>query len=185
MRKSLNLKAKIKVNIKYYTRLFGGYFIFFTIIFAIGLLADKLLETAFIVGGYFTTRFLMPQIKHFNSTVKCISISTLTFLFGIAILCIPKQVSVMWSILVGAFIPVIMYIEYLLFKPKIFNVDTCSELELLERCQELRFSEENTSLAVEFFIKKTKQSHIADRLCINEKSVQQRKQRLKEKLNKK
>lgn len=185
MIKSLKSKAKIKINIKYYTRLFGGYFLFFAIIFAIGLLSEKLLETAFIVGGYFTTRFLMPEIKHFNSTIKCISVSSITFLFAIAILCISKQVSVMWGVIIGAFIPVIMYIEYLLFKPKIFDVAICTENELLDRCKEIRLSEENTSLAVEFFIRKTKQSAIADRLCINEKSVQQRKQRLKEKLNKK
>lgn len=66
-----------------------------------------------------------------------------------------------------------------------FNTETCTEQQLIVRCRELHFSEENTKLAIEFFIKKTKQSKIADELCINEKSVQTRKQRLKEKLNKK
>ena len=70
-------------------------------------------------------------------------------------------------------------------KNKEFNTDTCTEQQLIARCRELHFSEENTNLAIEFFIKKTKQSKIADELCINEKSVQTRKQRLKEKLNKK
>lgn len=186
MKKSLKLKAKIEVNIKYYARLFGGYFIFFAVIFAVGILADKMLETAFIVGGYFTTRFVVPEIKHFNTTAKCITATSLTFLFAIAIVCIPKSISVVWSVIVGAIIPLIMYAEYLLFKPRIlFNTDCCSENELLERCREIRLSEDNTNLAVEFFIRKTKQSVIADRLCINEKSVQQRKQRLKEKLNRK
>ena len=68
-------------------------------------------------------------------------------------------------------------------EPKPFNTDTCSKDELIERCKELRFSSENTELAVEFFIRKTKQSIIADRLCIEEKSVVMRKQRLKHKLN--
>lgn len=68
-------------------------------------------------------------------------------------------------------------------KKKDFSTDTCTEDELLARCKELRFSEENTNLAVEFFIKKTKQSDIADKLCIEEKSVQTRKRRLKQKLN--
>ena len=70
-------------------------------------------------------------------------------------------------------------------KPKPFNVDTCTEAELLERCRELRFSQENTDLAIEFFIKKTKQSVLADKLCIDEMSIARRKLRLKHKLNSK
>lgn len=66
-----------------------------------------------------------------------------------------------------------------------FSVDSCTEKELYNRCREVGLSQDNIELAFEFFIKKTKQSVIADQLCINEKSVQTRKQRLKEKLNKK
>lgn len=80
-------------------------------------------------------------------------------------------------------------VKYLRLKAKLekdssFNTTTCTEQELLNRCKELHLSEENTKLAIEFFIKKTKQSVLADQLCINEKSVQVRKKRLKEKLNK-
>lgn len=71
-----------------------------------------------------------------------------------------------------------------LTKPKPFNVETCTEAELLERCRELRLSEQNTELAVDFFIHKTKQSVLADRLCVDEMSVARRKLRLKQKLNK-
>lgn len=189
------MKAKTKITIKFYARLIGGYTAFFVVVAAFGLLLGKLLETAFVIIGYFTTRFAVPKIKHFNTTQKCISMTTLTFLFAIALLCIPKELSIVWATLAGAVIPLIMYAESLIFdkpqappitmvcvKPQ-FSTDTCTEEELIERCKELRFSEENTKLAVEFFIKKTKQSIIADKLCINEKSVQMRKQRLKQKLN--
>lgn len=64
-----------------------------------------------------------------------------------------------------------------------FDVDLCTKEELINRCAELNFSKENTELAVKFFIEKTKQSEIADELCIDEKSVQERKRRLKQKLN--
>lgn len=203
MRKSLKLKAKTRINIKYYTRLIGGYFIFFAVIFGIGLLLGKLLETVFIVSGYFATRFVMPKIKHFNTTAKCIFATSLTFLLAIEILSVPKNTSLIWSVGIGAIIPLIMYAECLLFekkkydyveletfyenaiKPKPFNVDTCTEAELLERCSELRLSQENTKLAVEFFIRKTKQSILADRLCIDEHSIAERKRRLKHKLNSK
>lgn len=70
-------------------------------------------------------------------------------------------------------------------KKKEFNVDTCTEAELIERCRELRFSAENTELCIDLFIRKIKQSDIADKLCIEEKSIQQRKRRFKQKLNKK
>lgn len=68
-------------------------------------------------------------------------------------------------------------------KPKPFNVDNCSRDELLARCAEIKLSESNTELAIEFFINKTKQSILADRLCVDEKSITQKKQRLKKKLN--
>ncbi len=179
------MKAKTKITIKFYARLIGGYTAFFLFVFGFGWVIGKFLEAVFIIIGYFSTRFLMPKIKHFNTTQKCISVSTMTFLFAIAILCIPKQLSLVWSICVGAVIPLIMYAESILFdSKKVFSVDSCTESELIARCKELRLSEENTNLAVEFFIKKTKQSVIADRLCVDEKSVRIRKCRLKQKLNK-
>lgn len=67
--------------------------------------------------------------------------------------------------------------------PKPFNVDYCTVDELIERCADKHLSEENTQLALEFFIYKTKQSILADRLCIDEKSVQEKKRRLRQKLN--
>lgn len=66
-----------------------------------------------------------------------------------------------------------------------FSVENCTEEELIKRCRELKFSEENTLLAVELFIKKTKQSKLADRLCIEEHSITRRKMRMKQQLNKK
>lgn len=65
-----------------------------------------------------------------------------------------------------------------------FSTDSCTIEQLLERCREIGLSEENTELAIEFFIKKTKQSEIANLLCIEEHAVSTRKLRLKKKLNK-
>lgn len=64
-----------------------------------------------------------------------------------------------------------------------FDVDTCTTGELLERCFALRFSAQNVSLAVKFFIVKTPHKNIADEFCIDEKSVTMRKWRMKTKLN--
>ena len=51
---------------------------------------------------------------------------------------------------------------------KKFDVDTCTTGELLKRCRALRFSAQNVSLAVKFFILKTPHKEIADKFCINE-----------------
>lgn len=67
--------------------------------------------------------------------------------------------------------------------PRPFDTETATETELLDRCRELHFSDENTELAVEFFIRKTPHKVLADRLFIDEKSVTTRKKRMKIKLN--
>ena len=66
---------------------------------------------------------------------------------------------------------------------KKFDVDTCTTRELLQRCFALRFSAQNVTLAVKFFILKTPHKEIADKFCIDEKSVTMRKWRMKIKLN--
>lgn len=66
---------------------------------------------------------------------------------------------------------------------KSFDVDLCTKEELVARCEELNLSKETTALAIKLFIEKTKQSVLADELCIEEKSVQTQKRRLKNKLN--
>lgn len=99
-----------------------------------------------------------------------------------------KNTIIMCFVMLGLLVDYIAYRykEYRdLFKVirKPFSVDNCTEKQLIKRCDELRLSEENKYLAIEFFIKKTKQKQIADALCINEKSVQIRKKRLRKKLN--
>ncbi|HAQ28555.1 MAG TPA: hypothetical protein DCQ76_02115 [Ruminococcaceae bacterium] len=66
---------------------------------------------------------------------------------------------------------------------KKFDVDTCTTEELFKRCQALRFSAQNVSLAVNFFILKTPHKSLADKFCIDEKSVTMRKWRMKKILN--
>ena len=61
-----------------------------------------------------------------------------------------------------------------------FDIGSCTESELRRRCRERGLSAENTELAVEFFVKKTRHGELADRLCIAEKSVTTKKNRMKE-----
>ena len=66
---------------------------------------------------------------------------------------------------------------------EMFDACHCTEDALVQRCKELMFSKENTELAVELFINKTRHEIIADRLNIDVKSVGIRKVRMKKKLN--
>lgn len=154
------MKAKTRIAIKFYARLIGGYSIFFFAAFGFGWLLGKLLETVFIIAGYFATRFSVPKIKHFNTTQKCISASTMTFLFAIGILCIPKHISLVWSMCVGTVIPLIMYAESLLFDVKLSDKE-----QLVELCKKHNYNSLKTEIAVKFFIDKEKPREVWLWLC--------------------
>ena len=159
MRRLLNLKAKTKLNIKFYSRKVGGYLAFILIVLCFGWLFDRLLETVFMMIGYMATRFCVPKIYHFNSTQKCISVSTMTFLFGLAILCIPDNVSFVWNIAVGISIPIVMYIESLLFEPQ------TEKDKLIELCKKHNYNELKTQIAIKFFVDKEKPKDVWVWLC--------------------
>ena len=159
MKRLLNLSAKTKLNIKFYSRKAGGYFAFLLTVLCFGWLFDRLLETLFMVGGFIATRFCVPKIHHFNTTQKCISVSTMTFLFGLAILCIPDNISFTWNIAIGAVIPIIMYIESLLFEPQ------TEKDKLIALCKKYNYNELKTQLAVKFFVDKEKPKDVWVWLC--------------------
>lgn len=123
---------------------------------------------------------------HSKSTSICLLITTFVIFFGL-ILCIPISLSLLSSIPIAFLICVIGYlVQYKIEKekPKVFNVNSCTETELINRCRELNFSEENTKLAILFFIKKLKHREIASMYCIEEDSVTKAKYRMKKLLNK-
>lgn len=159
MRRLLNLSPRTKLNIKFYTRKVGGYLAFLLTVLCFGWLFDRLLEAVFMVGGFIATRFCVPKIYHFNTTQKCISVSTMTFLFGLAILCIPKSVSIIWNVAVGVAIPIIMYIESLLFEPQ------TEKDKLIELCKKYDYNELKTQIAIKFFVDKEKPKDVWVWLC--------------------
>lgn len=159
MRRLLNLSARTKLNIKFYSLRVGGYLAFLLILFGFSWLFDRVLETIFMVGGYMATRFCVPKIYHFNTTQKCISVSTMTFLFGLAILCVPNNVSFLWNIAVGVAIPIIMYIESLLFEPQ------TEKDKLIALCKKHNYNDLKTQIAIKFFIDKEKPKDVWLWLC--------------------
>lgn len=193
------MSRKIKVTRRQYERIvlsyrIGGFLAIVGLLIGFSFLVGKPIEFALIFLPYFATKSLYERQYHSASLKHCLLLSIGIFAFAVLIT-VPKEYSICCSLFIGLIIAFASckvgevqvklkaYAE--LTAPKLFNVDTCTETELLDRCAELRLSQENTELAVEFFIRKTKQRVIADRLCVDEKSVTMRKQRLKQKLNSK
>ena len=178
------------MNWKVKFRLFQAatYGIVFATIALMAVITGKYIETIGLFVSFVALRYAFEKTWHSKSFWMCIFISCIVFVVAIGF--VPnKGVSILACIAFGLCIDYVAYkykdyedVRLELYKP--FNVDTCTRDELLARCREVGLSDENTNLAFEFFITKTKQSEIADRLFINEKSVQMRKQRLRKKLNK-
>lgn len=192
------MKRKIKVTRKQYERIIlayriGGFIAIVGLLVGFSFLVGKPIEFLLIFLPYFSTKGLYTRQYHSKSLKHCLLLSVGIFSFAVLITA-PKEYSICASLFIGimiafasckvgeAQVKLKAYAE--LTAPKPFNVDTCTETELLERCKKLRLSEENTALSVDFFINKTKQSVIAERLCVDEMSVARRKLRLKQKLNK-
>lgn len=167
-------------------------------IFIPAFILEKYIEGAFFFICHWLIREQFPRQYHHIIPAMCRLLTSVIFFFGVSFM-----IPLAWSFVSA--VPICYFISWVGFtkkqadvyelkytklkeqleKKKEFNLATCTEQELIERCQELRMSEENTKLCVEFFIKKTKQKVIADELNIEEKSVQMRKLRLKNKLNRK
>lgn len=205
------MMRKIKITRKQYTALskayrYGGFAIILGLLVGFSWLIGKPIEFLLIFLPYFLTKGLYSRQFHSRSLKECFSLSLIVFALAL-MACVPSGTSIMFSVALGLAIAFISYkagviqfklkdYEYIeprynqlveFYKdataPKPFNTDTCTMEELLARCKELRFTKENTDLAVEFFINRTKHSVIADKMCIDEKSVTRRKMRLREKLN--
>lgn len=163
------------------------YGIVFATIALMAVITGKYIETIAMFISFVALRNEFGKTWHSKSFWWCIFIICIVFIISIAF--VPnKGVSILTCIIFGLCIDYLAYkykdyedIKAMLHKP--FNVDTCTQAELLTRCRELGLSEENTNLAIEFFIKKTKQSQIAEMLCVEEHTITTRKLRLKKKLN--
>lgn len=167
-------------------------------IFLPAFILNKWVEAIFFFFCHWLIREQFPKQYHHIIPAMCRLISSVVFFFGVCFV-LPSTISMLSAIPICYLISWVGFtkkqaddfeVKYLRLKAKLdenkdFNTDTCTLKQLLARCEELHFSEDNINLCVEFFIKRTKQSEIADKLCIEEKSVQQQKRRLKQKLNKK
>ena len=203
----------IKISRKTYNTIsriyrFGGFVIILGLLLGFSWLVGKPIEFLCVFLPYFATKGLYARQFHARSLKECFVLSLIVFGF-ITVSCVSHETSLMYAVLIGLVIAFISgkignvqlklkdyeYIEprynWLLrfyteeTEERPFDVENCTEEELKDRCKALHLSDENTELAIEFFVRKTKHKIIAERLCIDEKSVTTRKKRLKAKLNRK
>lgn len=182
--KTLALKLKTEKFIK---EQLWQHVLIVSVIALFAFLLEKEIEAICFCVAHIVIRPKFQKQYHSNLTRVCLFITLNIAFFGI-LLCLPINTSLLSAVPLAFGVAWVGYIaqdrlDILKQKETPFNTDTCTESELIARCKALHLSIENTELAVEFFIKKTKQSIIADRLCIDEKSVTIRKMRLKQKLN--
>lgn len=189
--KKIRVTSKQFAVISFSYRILGFLFIIgLLIIFAH--LIGKPFEFVLIFLPYFITKGLYSKQWHSNSMKQCMAISILTFAL-LTLVTIDDNYSILFSVVVGLSVAYCSYkvgvakskseeLDEIKSATAKFSLDGCSEEELRIRCRELNFSEANTELSVDLFIRKIPHKVIADKLNIQEKSVTMQKTRLKKKL---
>ena len=174
-------------------------------LFALSIILNLWSECLLIIVLLFLYKAIYRENYHANKNIICVLISYSAVTFGLLVAhTFPKQyllIILIYNVIayasakIGALQlkakkyeliaePYSELVEfYHEYKNKPFDVESCTEEELIERCRTKHFSEENIKLAIEFFINKTKHSTIANKLKIDEKSVTRRKMRMRDKLN--
>lgn len=157
-------------------------------IILVALVTGKYLESAALFATFVYIRDDFGKTYHSKSFWKCILISVVVFVVSISF--VPsRHISLLMCIVFGLTIDYIAYkyqdyldVRALIVKP--FNLNTCTEAELIAKCRELNFSQDNIQLAIEFFIQKLPNDVLASKYCLEKSSVAVRKFRMKTKLNK-
>ena len=158
---------------------------------------DKWIEGIVFFICHWLIREQFPRQYHHVIPSMCRLITAVTFFFGVSFI-LPFALSLLSAIPINYFIGWVGFtkkqsdtyqlkyekLKAELEKDKEFDINNCTREELINRCNELKFSAEDTDLAVKLFMREKKQVEIAKELCIEERSVQQKKRRLKQKLNK-
>lgn len=192
---SMRLKTKTKIKVK---NAILAVVVSASAIFVPSLILNKWIEGIVFFICHWLIREQFPKQYHRSTHAMCRLITSSVFFFGVSFI-LPLGWSLFSSINICYFASWVGFtkkqaddyeIKYLRLKEELekkseFNTDTCTKEELIVKCKELGFSKDKTELAIEFFINKTKQSKLADKLCVDEKSIQQSKRRLKQKLNNK
>lgn len=195
MQKLLSMRLKTKTKIKVKNAILAVV-VSTAAIFIPALILNKWVEGITFFICHWLIREQFPKQYHRSTHAMCRLITSAVFFFGVSFI-LPLALSLFSAVPICYFISWVGFtkkqaddyeLKYLRLKEELerkseFNTNTCTEEQLIARCKELKFSEENTLLSIELFIKKTKQSELADKYCVEEHAISTRKLRLKKKLN--
>lgn len=179
-------KAEVKIKVELYSVRILLYLVFAICYFTFSFFSNKIHEAIIVFVAYTFLRWCFPTTWHHNKTICCITYSIVTFCVC-ASLSMKLQYSILSSVVVSLVLTAGLYKLQTLIDNTVvtkFDADTCTEEDLLKRCRELKFSERQTRLAVEYFIKKKTHNAVADDESIDVASSWKAKNRLKNKLNK-
>ena len=159
-------------------------------------LLNKWVEGIIFFVCHWLIREQFKEQYHHIIPAVCRVITGAVFFFGICFVC-PITVSLISAIPINYLIGWVGFtkkqadtyeVKYNALREQLeadskFNIETCTTEELIERCRELKFTEENIDFAIEFFIKKTSRKVLAEKHYISEDAVKQKKRRMRKILN--
>lgn len=185
--KTIIIRLKIEKFIK--EQLWQHIFVL-SIIALFAWLFDKEIEAVCFCLAHFVLRPKMEKQYHKDTTRGCLMLTAAIIFFGI-LFSIPIGSTLLISVPLAFFVSWIGYIvqdridlqienkQLQKNAHKQFNPETATEEELVARCRRCGFSEDNTMLAVEFFIKKTPHKILADKYSWQIGTAAIKKQRMK------
>lgn len=185
--KRVRINAKVRVLAELYLVRISLYIAILGSIFAYTYFIGKVGEGITVLIAYSLLRWCFPTTWHHKKTLNCTIYSILIFC-TLNTLALPFAVSLLSSVALSLALTYGLYKFQVLCDNQIikrnFDVDNCTEEELVARCKELKMKSENIELAIEFFIKRKSRKELSEKYCIEQESIKQKKRRMKTQLNK-
>ena len=161
-------------------------------IFAFAFALHKHIEAFFLFACYLVLRYRFPKTFHHPNAYWCVFWSILTFWLCILSL-LPLRLSILSSVVVALILCYVLFKvqDYIDMKKeleenavvKVFDLNTCTKEELLDRCRTKGLSSNSTKIAISYFIDKDKSIYdIANEYGIEYDSARIRIRRIKQKL---
>lgn len=179
---------RLKTRLKFYLFKYSLYAAIYLGIIVMALLTMKWVETAILFVAFVTLRYAYPKTYHSQSFYRCVVISIAVFWITIPIMT-EMNVSIFAAVLLGCVISYIAYrvqdyLELLaekLLRDK-FMVETCTEEQMLTRCHELGFRQQQIDFCIDAFVNKIPEKELSNIYFIEVQSVRNKKQYYKKKL---
>lgn len=122
-------RSELKIKFILLIKVTSGYLLILTPLVIFSLIIGKFLNVIEILIIYSLTRFILPKTFHAKTSTNCICISIFSFLTAI-IISLPINLSIFYSICIGAIISVILFFVQDYLDVTRFGLKTCTEKTL-------------------------------------------------------